>query len=92
MIYEKMITPASDYSFNKSHAACYAFIAYETAYLKAYYQTEFLTSLMVSDEENTDRIALEVQEVKSKNINILPPSVQESLKHFTYIDDKNIRF
>ncbi len=92
MIYEKMITPASDYSFNKSHAACYAFISYQTAYLKAYYQTEFLASVMTSDEENLERIGLEVQEIKSKNINVLPPSVQESRKHFTYIDDKNIRF
>lgn len=91
-IYEKMITPAADYSFNKSHAACYAFIAYQTAYLKAYYQTEFLTSLMVSDEENMERISLEVDEAKTKNIEILPPSVQESRKHFTYIDDKAIRF
>jgi DNA polymerase-3 subunit alpha len=52
--------PASNYSFNKSHAACYALIAYQTAYLKAYYKTEFMTSLMVSDEENVDRVVLEV--------------------------------
>lgn len=91
-IYEKMIMPAADYSFNKSHAACYAFIAYETAYLKAHYQTEFLTSMMTSDEENTDRIAMEVLEAKSKWINVLPPSVNSSRKHFTYIDDQNIRF
>ncbi|EFK97667.1 DNA polymerase III subunit alpha [sediment metagenome] len=55
-----MIMPAANYSFNKSHAACYAFIAYQTAYLKAYYPTEFLTALMVSDEENMERITLEV--------------------------------
>jgi DNA polymerase-3 subunit alpha len=55
-----MITPAANYSFNKSHAACYAFIAYQTAFLKAYYRTEFLTSVMISDEENMDRIAMEV--------------------------------
>jgi hypothetical protein len=58
--------PAANYSFNKSHAACYAFIAYQTAYLKAYYRTEFLTSLMVSDEENMDRVILEVAECESK--------------------------
>jgi DNA polymerase-3 subunit alpha len=55
-----MIMPAANYSFNKSHAACYALIAFQTAFLKTYYQTEFLTSLMVSDEENMDRIVLEV--------------------------------
>jgi DNA polymerase-3 subunit alpha len=61
-----MIQPAANYSFNKSHAACYAFIAYQTAYLKAYYRTEFLTSLMVSDEENMERIVMEVSECNSK--------------------------
>lgn len=91
-IYEEMIQPAANYSFNKSHAACYAFIAYQTAFLKAYYKTEFLTSLMVSDEENMERIVMEVWECKSKWINVLPPSINESMKHFTYIDDKTIRF
>lgn len=91
-IYTEMIMPAANYSFNKSHAACYAFIAYQTAYLKAYYPTEFLTAVMVSDEENMERIVMEVWECESKGISVLPPSVQESLKHFTYIDDKNIRF
>jgi DNA polymerase-3 subunit alpha len=56
----EMIMPAANYSFNKSHAACYAFIAYQTAYLKAYYRTEFLTALMVSDEESMERIVMEV--------------------------------
>ena len=91
-IYEEMIQPAANYSFNKSHAACYAFIAYQTAYLKTYYRTEFLTAVMVSDEENMDRITMEVGEAESHWINILPPDVWESMKHFTYIDDKNIRF
>jgi len=91
-IYEEMIQPAANYSFNKSHAACYAFIAYQTAYLKAYYRTEFLTAVMVSDEENMERITMEVGECESHWINILPPDVWESMKHFTYIDDKNIRF
>jgi len=91
-IYTEMITPAANYSFNKSHAACYAYIAYQTAYLKAYYPTEFLTSVMVSDEENMERIVLEVWECESKWISVLPPSINESLKHFTYVDDNNIRF
>ncbi len=91
-IYEEMIQPAANYSFNKSHAACYAFIAYQTAYLKAYYRTEFLCSVMVSDEENMDRIVLEVWECEANSISVLPPSVNESMKHFTYIDDSSIRF
>jgi len=91
-IYEEMIEPAANYSFNKSHAACYAFIAYQTAYLKAYYKTEFLTSVMVSDEENIERIVLEVGECRSHSINVLSPDINESMKHFTYIDDETIRF
>lgn len=91
-IYEKMVMPAADYSFNKSHAACYSMIAYQTAYLKAYYPTEFMTALMVSDEEDTERITMEIEECKAKGITVLPPDVNESMKHFTYIDKKNIRF
>lgn len=91
-IYEKMVMPAADYSFNKSHAACYSMIAYQTAYLKAYYPTEFMTALMVSDEEDTERITMEIEECKAKGITVLPPDVNESMKHFTYIDRKNVRF
>lgn len=91
-IFEDVIEPFAWYWFNKSHAACYAFIAYQTAFLKAYYQTEFLTSIMVSDEDNMERIVMEVEECEKKWISILPPSVWQSLKHFTFIDKKNIRF
>jgi len=91
-IYEEMIQPAANYSFNKSHAACYAFIAYQTAYLKAHYRTEFLTSMMTSDEDNMDRIILEVSEAQANGIEIMRPDINESLKHFTYVDDTHIRF
>ena len=91
-IYEEMIQPAANYSFNKSHAACYALIAYQTAYLKAHYRTEFLTSMMTSDEENMERIVLEVGEAQANGIEIMRPDINESLKHFTYIDDEHIRF
>jgi DNA polymerase-3 subunit alpha len=91
-IYEEMIQPAANYSFNKSHAACYAFIAYQTAYLKAHYRTEFLTSMMTSDEDNMERIILEVGEAQQNGIEIMRPDINESLKHFTYVDDTHIRF
>ena len=91
-IYEEMIQPAANYSFNKSHAACYAFISYQTAFLKAYYPSEFLTAVMISDEENMERITMEVEECETKWISVLPPDVQSSMKHFTYIDDETIRF
>ena len=91
-IYEEMIQPAANYSFNKSHAACYALIAYQTAFLKAYYVTEFLSAVMTSDEDNMERIVMEVAEAEEKWINVLAPNINESLKHFTYINDENIRF
>lgn len=91
-IFEDIIEPFAGYWFNKSHAACYSMIAYQTAYLKAYFPTEFMTALMVSDEEDMERITLEINECKAKKINILAPDINQSLKHFTYIDNKNIRF
>lgn len=91
-IFEDIIEPFAGYWFNKSHAACYSMIAYQTAYLKAYYPTEFMTALMVSDEEDMERITLEINECKAKKINILAPDINESMKHFTFIDNSNIRF
>ncbi len=91
-IFTDIIEPFAGYGFNKSHAACYSMIAYQTAYLKAYYPTEFLTALMVSDEDDTDRIVLEINEARSKNIQVLVPDVNESRKHFTYINKDSIRF
>ncbi len=91
-IFTDIIEPFAGYGFNKSHAACYSMIAYQTAYLKAYYPTEFLTSLMVSDEDDSDRIVLEINEARSKGIQVLVPDVNESRRHFTYIDKTKIRF
>jgi DNA polymerase-3 subunit alpha len=65
-VYEKMIEPAANYSFNKSHAACYAIIAYQTAYLKAHHPVEFYAALLRSVEENTDRFAELLEELKFK--------------------------
>ena len=67
-------------------------IAYQTAHMKTYYPTEFMTALMISDEEDIDRIRLEIEEARLKRVKILPPDVNESRRHFTFIDSKNIRF
>lgn len=91
-IFEDIIEPFAGYWFNKSHAACYSMIAYQTAYLKAYYPTEFMTALMVSDEEDIERITLEIDECRAKKINVLAPDINESMKHFTYINKNTIRF
>ena len=91
-IFEKVIEPFAGYGFNKSHAACYAMIAYQTAYLKARYPTEFMTALMSADSENTDRIVIEIGEANQMGIDVLPPDVNESRSSFTVVEDGKIRF
>ncbi|MBI4185505.1 DNA polymerase III subunit alpha [Candidatus Berkelbacteria bacterium] len=70
------------YGFNKSHAACYAMIAYQTAYLKAHYPAEFMAALLTSDIHNLDRIGVEIAEAERMGLKILPPSVNESFTEF----------
>ncbi len=92
MIFEKVIEPFAGYGFNKSHAACYAMIAYQTAYLKAHFPTQFMAALMSADYGNTDRIVIEMGECEQIGIQVLPPDVNESLSNFTYVEDGKIRF
>jgi DNA polymerase-3 subunit alpha len=85
----------AEYGFNRSHAVCYALIGYQTAYLKAHYPAEFMASLLTSDRENTDRIAIEVEECRRTGIEVLPPDVNKSFINFGVINEKGkdeIRF
>ncbi len=91
-VFEKVIEPFAGYGFNKAHAACYGLIAYRTAYLKAHFPIEFMTALLCSDVQNTDRLVLEIKECNEKGVQVLPPSINESLSNFTVVDDKTIRF
>ncbi len=84
-IFDDVITPFAGYGFNKSHAAGYAKIAYETAYLKANYPTEFMAALLSSDAQDTDRVMIEIEECRAMGIAVLPPDINESLRHFTAI-------
>jgi DNA polymerase-3 subunit alpha len=59
-----MIEPAASYSFNKSHSVCYSYIAYQTAYLKAYFPVEFYAALIRSVEEDTDQLSIYIDEAK----------------------------
>ncbi len=88
----QFIEPFAGYGFNKSHATCYAMIAYQTAYLKANYPTEFMAALLTSDQNDSDRIAIEVEECKKMNLEVLPPDINESLENFTVVGPKKIRF
>lgn len=75
------------YGFNKSHAACYALIAYQTAYLKAHYPAEFMAALMTSDIHNLDRISIEITEAEKMGLKVLPPSVNESFVEFGVVSE-----
>ncbi len=89
-IFDQMIDFAK-YAFNKSHAACYAVVAYQTAYLKAYYPVEFMAALMTSVVDNTNKVAGYIYACRQMNISILPPDVNESQMGFS-VEDGAIRF
>ncbi len=88
----------ADYAFNKSHAACYGRISYQTAYLKAHYPDAFMAALMTSDFDDTDRLAIEINECRHMGIEVLPPDVNESFVEFGVVpraktsDPMRIRF
>lgn len=84
-MFDDIIVPFAGYGFNRSHAVCYARIAYETAYLRAHYPEEFMAAMMTTDRNNTDRIVMEMNECNTMEIEVLPPSVNESGSHFTVI-------
>ncbi len=75
----------ANYCFNKSHAACYGLIAYQTAYLKAYYPSAFMAAVMTSDYDDTDRLSIEITECKKMGIQVLPPDVNESFGEFAVV-------
>ncbi|MCI9597751.1 MAG: DNA polymerase III subunit alpha [Firmicutes bacterium] len=89
-IFNQMVSFA-EYAFNKSHAAAYAVIAYETAYLKTYYPVEFMAALMTSVMGDSGSIAKYIRNCSEMGIDVLPPDVNESGKKFTVKNGK-IRF
>jgi len=87
------ILPFAQYGFNKSHSAAYATIAYQTAYLKAHYPVEFMASVLTSERADVERIAFLIDECKKMSVEVLAPNINESLKNFTVVPEKNqIRF
>lgn len=83
----------ANYCFNKSHAACYGLIAYWTAYLKAHYPDAFMAALMTSDQDDIERLAIEITECKHMGLKVLSPDVNESFVEFAVVPGTNeIRF
>lgn len=81
------------YCFPKAHAACYGITSYWTAYLKAYYPAAFMAALMTSDQDDTDRLAIEIGECNHMGVKVLPPDVNQSFGEFAIIPETGeIRF
>lgn len=89
-IYDEMIDFAK-YAFNKSHAAAYAVVAYQTAFLKYYYPVEFMAALMTSVIENPSKVAEYIYACRQMNIQILPPDINRGVADFS-VDEGNIRY
>lgn len=85
-IYDKMIDFAK-YAFNRSHAAAYAFITYQTAYLKYYYPKEYMAALLTSVMSNTGKVSEYILSSKNMGIAILPPDVNEGEGNFTAVKE-----
>ncbi len=93
-----LFEPFAGYGFGKAHAACYATIAYRTAYLKANYSVEFMTALLTAESRSAtgpiknEKIAQAIAECKRIKIDVLPPDINKSDSDFTIEDKEKIRF
>jgi DNA polymerase-3 subunit alpha len=94
----ELIAPFAGYGFNKAHAACYATIAFRTAYLKAHYPVEFMTALLTAESRGTtgpkknEKISIAVAECRRLKIGVLGPDVNFSEQDFSIEENKKIRF
>ncbi len=81
----------AEYGFNKSHSAAYAYVAYQTAYLKAHYPVEFMAATLSSDMNDTDKVIKSINECRNLKIDILPPDINLSGREFM-VTGNSIRF
>ena len=82
----------ASYAFNKSHSTCYAYVAYQTAYLKAHYPSEFMAALLSRNLSSMDKISFFMDECKRMGIKVLGPDINESIESFTSDKEGNVRF
>ena len=87
-----LIDKFSGYGFNKSHSVAYAYVSYQTAWLKAHYPAAFMASVLSGMMDDTDRIAFTVNEVQSMGLIVDGPSVNESYHEFSILDEKTITY
>lgn len=86
-----LLTHFADYGFNKSHSAAYAWVAWQTAYLKANYPEEFMAAMLTSIMDNTDKVSSYIEQCRHMGIKILPPDINASQVNFS-VDKGGIRF
>jgi DNA polymerase III subunit alpha len=79
------IEPFAGYGFNRSHAACYAMIGYQTAYLKAHWPTEFMAALLTADQQDIERISVLIEECRHMGIDVSRPDINQSFGSFTVV-------
>ena len=82
----------ASYAFNKSHATCYAYVAYQTAYLKAHYPAEFMAALLSRNLSNMDKLTFFMDECRKMHLSVLGPDVNKSIHTFSADKEGNIRF
>ena len=82
----------ASYAFNKSHATCYSWVAYQTAYLKANYPSEYMAAVLSSNLNDVDKLSKYMDECRSMGIEVLGPNINESYKSFSATKDGRIRF
>ena len=80
------------YGFNKSHSAAYAYVAYQTAYLKAHYPAAFMAAVLSSDMDNTDKVVNFIEDSNAIGIQVLPPDINQSQYRFTTASDQAVHY
>ena len=92
----RAIEPFAAYGFNKAHAASYGIVAYQTAYMKAHYPVQYMTSVLAAESGDSEKVAAIAHECRRMNIEVLPPDINESFRNFAMVskpgDPGRIRF
>ena len=88
----ELIERFAQYGFNKSHSTAYAYVAFQTAWLKAHYPAEFMSANLTSEMSNIDRIVILINECRKMDIEVNPPDINISDINFRPIDNKTISF
>ena len=88
----ELLEKFAEYGFNKSHAAAYSVISYQTAWLKNYYPTEFMAANISSDINDTNKVVKLISDAKKMDIKIMPPDINTSSADFVINEDKVIQY